>query len=154
MNEQNCGKKKDRRLLVLLALGTGILITGWLAPKPEQTSCDYYQLPTDGRNVPVVARITEETYRSSGPSRVKLSSETSCAETPPKLALFFDLPLPINRAGFYDMTLLPGIGSKRAEDIILLRRQQGSISGLEDLMQVEGIGKKLAEQLSPMICFD
>jgi competence ComEA-like helix-hairpin-helix protein len=50
--------------------------------------------------------------------------------------------------------MLPGIGNKRAEDIISLRRQQGRISGLEVLTRVDGIGKKLTKRLSPMICFD
>ncbi len=155
MNEQNCGKEKDKRVLVLFVLGAGILLTGWFAPEPELQSRDYYQHPLEGRKSPIVVRTVKGTY-SPPPDldRVKISAETSCAETPPQLALFFDLPLPINRADFHSMTMLSGIGKQRAEDIISLRREHGKISGLEALTQVDGIGKKLAERLSPMICFD
>lgn len=155
MDEQNCEKEKDKRVLVLFALGAGILLTGWFTPEPELLSCDYYQYPSEGRKLPVVVRTEKGTY-SPPPDldRVKISAETSCAETPPQLALFFDLPLPINRADFHSITMLSGIGKQRAEDIISLRKQQGKISGLEVLTRVDGIGKKLAKRLSPMICFD
>jgi hypothetical protein len=154
MDQQNHVDKKDKRVLVLLALGAGILLTGWFTPKPELQSCDYYLLPSDGRKFPVVARTAKEASSLAGLDRVKISAETSCADTPPQLALFFDLPLPVNRADHHSMTMLPSIGNQRAEDIISLRRQQGKISGLEVLTRVDGIGKKLAERLSPMICFD
>ena len=154
MNKQDRVDKKDKRLLVLLALGAGILLAGWLAPKPELQFCDYSLLTLEGRKSPVVDRTAIGKYSPPGLDRVTISAETSCADTPPQLALFFDLPLPVNRADFHSMTMLPGIGNKRAEDIISLRRQQGRISGLEVLTRVDGIGKKIAERLSPMICFD
>ena len=154
MDQQNHVDKKDKRVLVLLALGAGILLTGWLAPKPELQSCDYYQVSSESRKFPVVARTAKGAYSSPGLDRVTISKEISCADTPSQLALFFDLPLPVNRADHHSMTMLPGIGNKRAEDIISLRRQQGTISGLEVLTRVDGIGKKIAKRLSPMICFD
>ena len=154
MNTQNCGKEKDKRVLVLFALGAGILLTGWFALKPELQSFDYYQLPSEGRKFPVVVRTVKKVSSPPGLDFVKISAETSCADTPPRLALFFDLPLPVNRADYHSMTMLPGIGKQRAEDIIAFKKQQGKISGFEVLTQVDGIGKKLAERLSPMICFD
>ena len=141
-------------MLVLFALGAIILLTGWFVPEPELQSCDYYQLPSEDREFPVVARIAKEASSPTGLGRIEISAETSCADTPPQLALFFDLPLPVNRADYHSMTMLPGIGKQRAEDIIAFKKQQGKISGLEVLTQVDGIGKKIAERLSPMICFD
>lgn len=154
MNKQNHVDERDKRVLVLLALGAGILLTGWYAPKPELQSFDYYRLPSDGRRFPVVVRTVKKASSPPGFDLVKISAETSCADTPSQLALFFDLPLPVNRADFHSLTMLPGIGNKRAEDIISLRRQQGKISGLEVLTRVDGIGKNIAERLSTMICFD
>lgn len=154
MDKQNCGKEKDKRLLVLLALGAGILLTGWFAPKLEPQSCDYYHLPSEGRKFPVVIRTVNEDSMAPGFDFIKISAETSCTGTPPQLALFFDLPLPINRADYHSMTMLPGIGKQRAEDIISLRSQLGRISGLKVLTRVDGIGKNLVQRLSPMICFD
>ena len=154
MNEQNCGKDKDKRLLVLIALGAGILLTGWFAPKPKLQSCNYFHFPSKGQQLLVVDRTAKGAYSPTGLDRVEISAGTSCADTPPQLALFFDLPLPVNRADFHSMTMLPGIGKQRAEDIIALREQNGKISGLEVLTRVDGIGNNIAERLSPMICFD
>jgi len=154
MNKQNRGKEKDKRVLVLFALGAGILLTGWCALEPELQSFDYYQTPSEDRECPFVARIAKGASSPTGLDSIEISAETSCADTPPRLALFFDLPLPINRADYHSMIMLPGIGKKRAEDIIALREQNGKISEFEVLKQVDGIGNKLAERLSPMICFD
>jgi hypothetical protein len=154
MNEQNCRKEKDKRVLVLFALGAGILLTGWFAPEPELLSCDYYQHPSEGRKSPVVVRTVKEEFRPPGFDFAKISTETSCTDTPPRLALFFDLPLPINRADFYSLIMLPGIGKQRAEDISALREQLGKIAGLEVLTRVDGIGNNIAERLSQIICFD
>jgi competence protein ComEA len=72
----------------------------------------------------------------------------------PRFALFFDLPLPLNRAGFSDLTMLPGIGPGLAGKILRYRKHHGSFSGLDDLENVRGIGPALASRLRPLVCFD
>jgi len=154
MDKQNCGSKKDKRLLVLLALGGGILGGAWFSPKPAPQSCDYYWSPSGGRNFPVVVCTAKKAPDATGVDFVRLSTDTPCADTPPQLAMFFNLPLPVNRADHNTLTMLPGIGPRLAENLILYRRGQGKISGPEALVQVDGIGKNLADRLLPMICFD
>ena len=73
---------------------------------------------------------------------------------PPKLAVFFDLPLPINRADEKALSMLPGIGPRLAENIVNFRREQGKISGSEILPRIDGIGNIMTERLSKNFCFD
>ena len=46
----------------------------------------------------------------------------------------------INTAATEDLQRLPGIGEKRAEDIVSRREEHGPFASMEDLMQVPGIG--------------
>jgi len=50
--------------------------------------------------------------------------------------------------------MLPGIGRKRAENILKFRDRQGQITDAGMLAHVEGISKKLSERLAPMLCFN
>jgi len=154
MDKQSCERVKDKRVLVLLALGAGILSTGWFAAKPEIQSWYYNLTPSGSLKFPVVVRTAKEVFSVPDLDVVKLSAETACADTPPQLAIFFDLPLPVNRADENTLTMLPGIGPRLAEKIVMFRREQGKISGPEVLTRIDGIGKNLTERLSKMVCFD
>lgn len=46
----------------------------------------------------------------------------------------------INKADIYDLQRLPGIGEKRAGDIIAWREEHGPFQTMDDLTQVPGIG--------------
>jgi competence protein ComEA len=47
----------------------------------------------------------------------------------------------INTAGISDLVMLPGIGEKTAEKIILLRTQRGKFRNINEIMDVKGIGE-------------
>jgi competence ComEA-like helix-hairpin-helix protein len=47
----------------------------------------------------------------------------------------------INSAGMEELVMLPGIGEKTAEKIILLRKERGKFNKLEEIMDVKGIGQ-------------
>ena len=47
----------------------------------------------------------------------------------------------INSAKIEELVMLPGIGEKTAEKILLLRQERGKFSKLEDLLDVKGIGE-------------
>jgi competence protein ComEA len=79
---------------------------------------------------------------------------SSCDQTPPELAAFFNLPLPVNRADQSALMRLPGIGPKLAEKIITYREGKGGITGPDDLIEVNGIGPKRSASLLPLLCFD
>jgi competence ComEA-like helix-hairpin-helix protein len=47
----------------------------------------------------------------------------------------------INSAGIEELVMLPGIGEKTAEKIILLRKERGKFNKLEEILDVKGIGE-------------
>ena len=53
----------------------------------------------------------------------------------------------VNTADVYDLQRLPGIGEKRAQDIIAWREEHGPFQTLEELTEVSGIGPVILENL-------
>jgi len=142
-------------MLVLLLLGVGSLAASWLIPAPEPCFTDFfYQKISEDRKVPLVVRTAGKSYSEYGLELVKLSAGTACADTPPQLAMFFDLPMPLNRADQTSLAMLPGIGPRLAEQIFMFREETEKISGPAALGRINGIGKRLTERLAPMLCFD
>ena len=62
-----------------------------------------------------------------------------------------ELKININVTNVAELTLLPGIGEKKAQAIIDYREEYGSYQTIEDLMNVSGIGQKTFDKLSSMI---
>lgn len=60
-------------------------------------------------------------------------------------------PIDINTADAETLTALPGIGTVMAERIVAYRLENGSFTALEDLMNVEGIGKKRMDAIRDLI---
>ncbi len=59
----------------------------------------------------------------------------------------------VNTASLEELTVLPGIGEKRAADIIARREADGPFQSPEDLLAVSGIGPKTLEALEGLIEF-
>ena len=55
----------------------------------------------------------------------------------------------VNTADAYDLQRLPGIGEKRARDIIAWREANGPFRTLDELIEVSGIGPAVLENLRP-----
>ena len=53
----------------------------------------------------------------------------------------------INTASAAELVLLPGVGVRRAAAIIATRQQRGGFERAEDLLDVEGIGAVMLEQM-------
>jgi len=53
----------------------------------------------------------------------------------------------LNEADLYDLQRLPGIGEKRAGDILAYRQENGPFESVEDLTLVNGIGDGIMEEL-------
>ena len=53
----------------------------------------------------------------------------------------------VNTADAYDLQRLPGIGEKRAQDIIAYREEHGPFRTLDELTEVSGIGPGILEGL-------
>jgi len=60
----------------------------------------------------------------------------------------------INQATLKELTSLPGIGKKRANDIIAYREKNGKFTSIEDVKKVDGIGKDTIEKIKDLIVFE
>ena len=59
--------------------------------------------------------------------------------------------LDLNTASQADLTRLPGIGEKRAADIVAWREENGGFSDKEELMEISGIGEGTYERVAPYV---
>lgn len=57
----------------------------------------------------------------------------------------------INTATVEQLSLLPGIGTKIAEDIVNYRKTNGNFNSPEDLRKVKGVGDKKFEKVKEFI---
>ena len=71
------------------------------------------------------------------------------AETVPEETVSF--PINLNQASVKELTLLPGIGEVLAQRILDYREAHGGFSAVEELLNVEGIGKKRFEDIFDLI---
>jgi predicted flap endonuclease-1-like 5' DNA nuclease len=76
------------------------------------------------------------------------------ADVSPRLAFLTGRPLPLNRAGGGELTLVPGIGPYLAANILSYRSRHGSIDSERELTAVTGIGRVRAARLSPYLSFE
>jgi competence protein ComEA len=60
-------------------------------------------------------------------------------------------PIDINKATSEELSALPGIGPKTAENIISYRTENGPFRSTEDIMNVKGIGRKTYEEIKQLI---
>ena len=60
-------------------------------------------------------------------------------------------PISINEAEKAEIMALPGIGEVLADRIIAFRDEHGDFSSAEELLNVEGIGKKRLEEIVDLI---
>ena len=60
-------------------------------------------------------------------------------------------PIDINLADAKEFTALPGIGDVLGERILAYREEHGAFTAVEELLNVEGIGKKRLEEILDLI---
>ena len=57
----------------------------------------------------------------------------------------------LNAADVYDLSRLPGIGEKRAADIVARREEKGPFQSVEELAEISGIGPGTLEKLKDYV---
>ena len=121
--------EKSKYTAVVLALFAGFVLfcTGWYlaratAPAPYQVS---------------VQRLPAE----------EDSAEAPVEENPRPDSLLPGEVIDINAADVYDLQRLPGIGEKRALDIVAWREEHGPFQSVDQLDEVSGIGPGIIEGL-------
>lgn len=76
--------------------------------------------------------------------------------SPPQAAAVYvlhggDYKMDLNEANAELLSDLPGIGARLAERIVTYRETVGAFTCIDDLEQVEGIGKATVERLRPYV---
>lgn len=74
------------------------------------------------------------------------------AKAKPERETDTDGRIDINRAAREELCSLPGIGERKAEDIIRYREQNGAFESIEEIMKVTGIKQGLYEKIKEKIC--
>ncbi len=64
------------------------------------------------------------------------------------------LRVDLNAAPRQELALLPGIGPKRADQIVQDRKQHGDYLSIQDLQRVHGIGPKIIRQVESICVVD
>ena len=65
-----------------------------------------------------------------------------------------DMPVDINNATPYELTLIPGIGKKTAQAIVKLRERSGKITSIGNLLKIYGIGEKKLSKIKKYLYID
>ena len=60
-------------------------------------------------------------------------------------------PVNINTASAEELNELSGVSEKQAQSIVAYREEHGAFTSAEEIMQVEGVGKKTYERIAPYI---
>jgi competence protein ComEA len=126
------------------ALGRGQLATHlnaeWLAPAavPQAPAVEPAAPPAE---VPAEARAAPE-------------QQPGCDKPPASTGVTADGKVILNEASVQELTRLPGIGQRRAEQIVELRTRLKRFKRLSDLLRVRGIGPRALKRLKPHVVLD
>jgi competence protein ComEA len=60
-------------------------------------------------------------------------------------------PIDINKANVQELSILPGIGAKKAQAIVDYRKLNGKFLSVEELVNVRGIGPKMLAKLGALV---
>lgn len=121
------GKSRFGRAVLALLAGFILFCAGWYLSRTS--SPESYQVITTRRPVEE-ASVPAEQEENARPDSL-LPGET----------------IDVNTADVYDLQRLPGIGEKRAQDIIAYREENGPFQTLDELTNVSGIGPVILENL-------
>jgi competence protein ComEA len=69
----------------------------------------------------------------------------------PGKAFLLGEPLDLNRAGLWDLTLLPGVGPVTARKIIADRKARGPFGVPQDLARIPGIPARTLKKIMPLV---
>jgi competence protein ComEA len=122
-----------------------------------------HAVPNDFRSHALAsARVVSSTAPVSASSRDAARSTLHPPGSPPPVdgerertpAVLADGKVVLNLATVEDLMKVPGIGQKRAEQIIQLRSKLGRFRRLTELRRVKGIGPKRLQKMLPSLVLD
>jgi competence protein ComEA len=60
----------------------------------------------------------------------------------------------VNTASVEQLQILPGVGERRAEQIVEMRKERGGFKSVDELTDVKGIGDSMLERLRDHVTLD
>lgn len=94
----------------------------------------------------------------SGPARVEAAAPSGSAlgssARPSESQGASSVRLVLNTASAAELDRLPGVGPKRAEEIVRLRERMGRFRRLSDLLRVRGVGPKTLKKWQDLVLVD
>lgn len=124
-------KKQGVPILVILTIVFAAFTLGFYLGQNRSDAPVTLSVPVSMQTVPAETMVTE------------------AEETIPVPVISF--PININLAAKEEFMALPGIGDVLAQRILTYREETGSFDAVEDLLNVEGIGKKRFEEIYDLI---
>lgn len=124
-------KKQGIPILIVLTIAFAAFTLGFFLGQNHSPESVTLSVPVSMQTVPPETTVPET------------------VETAPEPTISF--PIDINHAGAEEFTALPGIGDVLAQRILDYREENGSFYAVEDLLNVEGIGKKRFETILDLI---
>lgn len=124
-------------------LADAVLAAGGFTEYALRDSVNLATFISDGDKILIPSTLTSPSPQPSAPA-ARFSPAVS--PTP-----FSGSLINFNTAQSQELERLPGIGSTKAQAIILYRQEHGPFKKIEDLMEVSGIGKVTFDQIKGLI---
>ena len=126
---------KAEFITILLASAVLSFTAGW-----------FFRASSSAEPVRIETARAPEAGQAVTPALSQPPAEQAASAVPAPVSGFGSL-VNINTADSARLQSLPGIGPKRAEDIIAYREANGAFQSPEDLVRVSGIGQSLVDEL-------
>ena len=98
-----------------------------------------------------LSRFPQESLATNLGSGAKITIESNASLRIEEMAaakrILFDLPIDINKAAMDELMMVPGIGEKRALQILELRQSIGRFKRIDELTRINGIKERKLSQL-------
>ncbi|MBQ7359175.1 MAG: ComEA family DNA-binding protein [Lachnospiraceae bacterium] len=129
----------------------GLMAAGGFAKGADETALNLADFLQDGSQIYVTGMVLEEGNENAfSDGNITLSTQTGNAAGKGKTNAPNQL-VNINTATLEQLKDLPGIGEKRARDIVSYRESNGPFASIEDIQKISGIKAAIYEKIKDLI---